>query len=50
MELNGQPVLDWTAEPRGKIKDFATEGYLGLQNHDSLSPVYFRDIFIKELN
>jgi len=35
--------------PRGKIKDFSSEGYIGLQNHDSLSPVYFRDIFIKEL-
>jgi len=49
VELNGTQVLDWTAEPRGKIRDFAAEGYLGLQNHDSLSPVYFRDIFVKEL-
>jgi sugar phosphate isomerase/epimerase len=49
VELNGTLVLDWQAEPRGKVKDFAAEGYIGLQNHDSTSPVYFRDILIKEL-
>jgi sugar phosphate isomerase/epimerase len=49
VELNGKPVLDWQAEPRGKVKDFAAEGYIGLQNHDSQSPVYFKNIFIKEL-
>ncbi len=49
IELNGKPVIDWQAEPRGKVKDFLLEGYIGLQNHDSLSPVYFRDIFIKAL-
>jgi sugar phosphate isomerase/epimerase len=49
VELNGKLVTDWEAAPRGKVKDFAAEGYIGLQNHDSLSPVYFRDIFIKEL-
>jgi sugar phosphate isomerase/epimerase len=49
VELNGVAVLDWDAEPRGKVKDFSREGYLGLQNHDSLSPVYFRNIFVKEL-
>jgi sugar phosphate isomerase/epimerase len=49
VELNGKLVLDWEAEPRGKVKDFAAEGYIGLQNHDSLSPVYFRDIFVREL-
>ncbi len=49
VELNGLEVLDWEAEPRGKIRDFAWEGYIGLQNHDSISPVYFKDIFIKEL-
>lgn len=49
VELNGTLVLDWEAEPRGKIIDFAAEGYIGLQNHDSRSPVYFRNIFIKEL-
>jgi sugar phosphate isomerase/epimerase len=49
VELNGKLVLDWEATPRGKIKDVASEGYIGLQNHDSLSPIYFRDVFIKEL-
>lgn len=49
VELNGQLVVDWNAEPRGKIRDFAREGYIGLQNHDSRSPVYFRNIYVKEL-
>jgi len=49
VELNGRRVLDWEAEPRGKVRDFAAEGYIGLQNHDEDSSVYFRNIFIKEL-
>lgn len=49
VELNNVLVLDWEAEPRGKIRDFASEGYIGLQNHDSRAPAYFRNIFIKEL-
>lgn len=49
VELNNVLVLDWEAEPRGKIRDFAPEGYIGLQNHDSRAPAYFRNIFIKEL-
>jgi hypothetical protein len=49
VEINGKQVLDWSAEPRGKVRDFAEEGYVGLQNHDSRSPIYFRNIFIKEL-
>jgi hypothetical protein len=49
VEVNGKLVVDWIAEPRGKIKNFAEEGYIGLQNHDSRSPVYFRNIYIKEL-
>jgi hypothetical protein len=49
VELNGTQVLDWEAEPRGKIADFAARGYIGLQNHDDVSPVYFRNIFVKEL-
>lgn len=47
--LNGMDVLDWQMEPRGKVKDFSAEGFIGLQNHDSISPVYFRNIFIKEI-
>jgi len=49
VELNGTQVINWNAEPRGKVKDFADKGYIGLQNHDSRSPVYFKDIFAKEL-
>jgi hypothetical protein len=49
VELNGVRVIDWTAEPRGKIRDFARRGYIGLQNHDDRSPVHFRNIFVKEL-
>jgi sugar phosphate isomerase/epimerase len=49
VELNGTQVIDWTLEPRGKINDFALEGYIGLQNHDSISPVYFRNIFVKKI-
>jgi len=48
VELNGTEVVDWKAESRGKIKDFSREGYIGLQNHDSISPVYFRNIYVKE--
>ncbi len=44
VELNGTQVLDWVAEPRGKVADFAPRGYIGLQNHDDRSPVYFRNI------
>lgn len=46
--LNGQQVVDWQAEPRGKVADFAPRGYLGIQNHDPNS-VYFRNIRVKEL-
>ncbi len=49
VELNDAVVVDWEAEPRGKVKDFAGEGYIGLQNHDSRSPVYFRNIYVKKL-
>jgi sugar phosphate isomerase/epimerase len=49
VELNGALILDWKVEPRGKVRDFAEQGYIGLQNHDSHSPVYFRNIFVKEL-
>jgi hypothetical protein len=47
--LNGTKVVDWDAEPRGKVEDFAQRGYIGLQNHDDQSPVYFRNIYVKEL-
>jgi hypothetical protein len=47
--LNGKQVVDWEAEPRGKITDFAARGYIGLQNHDDRSPVYFRNIYVRDL-
>ena len=47
VELHGEQVIDWDMEPRGKIRDWALEGYIGLQNHDD--GVHFRNIFIKEL-
>jgi len=49
VELNDVLVLDWEAEPRGKVRDFVGEGYIGLQNHDSRSPVYFKNIYVKEI-
>jgi hypothetical protein len=47
--LNGKQTVDWEAEPRGKIRDFAPKGYIGLQNHDSRSVVQFRNIYVKEM-
>jgi hypothetical protein len=49
VELNGEQVLDWEAEPRGKIREFHPSGYIGLQNHDDRSPVYFRNVRVREL-
>ena len=49
VELNGKLVVDWKAEPRGKVADVAARGYIGLQNHDEDNPVYFRNIYVKEL-
>jgi hypothetical protein len=49
VEVNGQLVNSWKAEPRGKIKSFAKQGYIGLQNHDSEAKVSFRNIFVKDL-
>jgi hypothetical protein len=49
VELNGQRVVDWEAEPRGKVEDFAPRGYIGLQNHDDGSRVEFRNIYIREV-
>lgn len=49
VELNGVPVVDWQAVPAGKIRSVADRGYIGLQNHDSRAPVYFKNIYVKEL-
>ena len=50
VDLNGTRVVDWDAEPRGKVRDFAPRGYIGLQNHDDRSPVQFRNIWVRELS
>ena len=50
VSLNGAQVVDWVAEPRGKIRDFADRGYIGLQNHDWDTSVYFRNIRVKKLD
>ena len=49
VELNGVLIMDWDSKPGGKVKDIGPEGYIGLQNHDSVSPPFFRNIYIKEL-
>ena len=49
VELNGVLIMDWDSKPGGKVKDLSPEGYIGLQNHDSTSPPFFRNIFIKEI-
>ena len=49
VELNDKLIVDWNMEPRGKIREFALDGYIGLQNHDYDTSVYFKDIFVKEL-
>lgn len=49
VELNGTIIINWEAQPSGKIKDFAQSGYVGLQNHDSNAKVCFRNIFVKEV-
>ena len=49
VELNDVLIIDWQAEPRGKIRTCPDEGYIGLQNHDSWSHVYFKNIYVKEL-
>ena len=49
VELNDKLVVDWNMQPRGKIREFHPEGYIGLQNHDYDTSVYFRNIFVKEL-
>jgi hypothetical protein len=50
VELNGKTVIDWEAEPRGKVADFSPRGFIGLQNHDDRSQVDFRNIYVKDLS
>jgi hypothetical protein len=42
--LNDEKVIDSFQGNRNK------EGYIGLQNHDDKSTVYFKNIFIKEIS
>ncbi len=49
VEVNDIKVNDWLAEPKGKVRDIADEGYFGFQNHDHNSAVYFKKIYIREL-
>jgi hypothetical protein len=49
VDVNGKTVLDWEAHPGGKVRDLSPEGYIGLQNHDSQSPPFFRNVYLKEL-
>jgi hypothetical protein len=48
--LNGTQVVDWNAEPAGKVADFAPRGYIGLQNHDRDNSTWFRNIRVKKLD
>ncbi len=50
VDLNGARVVDWTAVPAGKVRDFAPRGYIGLQNHDADSSVWFRNVRVKSLD
>jgi hypothetical protein len=48
--LNGEQVVDWEAHPAGKVEDFAPSGYIGLQNHDADSSVWFRNIRVQRVD
>ena len=50
VSVNGTQVVDWSAEPAGKVADFAPRGYIGLQNHDWETSVWFRNIRVKKLD
>lgn len=50
VELNGQQVLDWEAKPAGKVKSLSSRGYIGLQNHDEETSVWFRNVRVKDLS
>lgn len=50
VELDGEIVVDWDAEPCGKVEDCAPRGYIGLLNHDRDTRTFFRDIFVKKLD
>jgi len=56
--VNGEKVTDFTeGDPvQPKTRDFEPErgprsesGYIGLQNHDPLSTVFFKEVAVKKL-
>jgi hypothetical protein len=58
VQINGEKVTDFTEGDTvpPKTRDFEPErgprpesGYIGLQNHDSLSTVYFKEVAVKQL-
>lgn len=58
VSINGEKVTDFTeGDPvQPKTRDFEPDrgprpvsGYIGLQNHDSLSTVYFKEVAVKPL-
>ena len=50
VSVNGTQVVDWSAEPAGKVADFAPRGYIGLQNHDSETARGSGNIRVKRLD
>jgi 3-keto-disaccharide hydrolase len=49
VELNGELVNEWEVRPSGKVATHWPKGYIGLQNHDATSSVYFRNIRVMPL-
>ncbi len=49
VELNGEVVNEWQLQPAGKVATHWPKGFIGLQNHDNLSSVHFRNIRVKTL-
>lgn len=49
IELNGVLVNEWEVRPSGKVATHWPKGYIGLQNHDATSSVYFRNIRVMPL-
>ncbi len=50
IELNNKLINTWKiTTPVGKISEWHTEGYIGLQNHDHDNSTFFRNVKIKEI-
>ncbi len=50
VELNGEQIVDWNVEPRGKVESVADKGYIGLQNHHGENSIFYKNIYVKELD